>query len=746
MDENNSNICVDANNPKLNVRQNVVITKQYFKNVDNVIFNSNDKVKNLITTYISTDKNIETTCQQISQEIGGNNKTNVLAQLNELCANFNNDLKNNTDYEKYKTYAELISLCLLFLFVVRLLKSKPHIMYELIIVITSFMLPKIAINIVKQYENKLSIAFNVSKYTSAITAINDLKRESECIDTLHESSLKEIIILFYDDNILDDDKVKTRMNTITLIQKRLLGMKNYMLKTENSNIVTDEIDEIIKDINENIYDKNILGNILFEEEIPNLVNETTITTMNNYELSEVNLKYLMKKYNEIYENELTESESRNLYKILVYIQKECINRNKSFFYEENKTNKTRWINLNVFKQKFKDDSDEKTKFKEVVTELKNDIELYVKYLNDDDKVYNYDLMIAAEYDNLLKWYFIISFIYLINYMADVWFDKINVIGLAFLKQRNIYKTSESYERKKNAVKDRKKKIQQQLQKGKTQFEDEIKRGKEFLKGKGTELFKNLMKGGEDEEDDDDDDDDDDYSIIDTDYIQLAIVSSFWLLTYLILYNYLSKYKSELQYNKIILSENTKKIQTSISQLTNALNNSNDENTIQEIHESMITLLDSYEKCNMLRSDYNSVPFPYTIILTNITILILCVLVIWFMYKNMINNNNTELKKEISKIEAEFTELKNVERSSSSTTQSGGGGMSNFEKMKLNKLKDLRNRLYFIENKNQFNNIITAFCITSFSLYVGINMFYSTMNYDNMLYSGTLYRTSKCFKM
>ena len=325
-------------------------------------------------------------------------------------------------------------------------------------------------------------------------------------------------------------------------------------------------------------------------------------------------------------------------------------------------------------------------------------------------------------------------------MADVWFDKINVIGLAFLKQRNEYKTSESYERQKNALKDRKKKIQKQLEEGKTKFENQIANkiniGKNFYR-KGKDFLKN-MKGGED----DDDDDDDDYSIIDTDYIQLAIVSSFWLLTYLILYNYLSKYKSELQYNKIILSENTKQIQTSISKLNNALN----DDDYDTIHDSIITLLESYEKCNMLRSDYNRVPFPYTIILTNITILILCVLVIWFMYKNMINNDNTQLKKEISKIEAEFTELKNIEQPSSSTTQSGGGGMSNVEKMKLNKLKDLRNRLYFIENKNQFNNIITAFCITSFSLYVGINMFYSTMNYDNMLYSGTLFRTSKCFKM
>ena len=110
---------------------------------------------------------------------------------------------------------------------------------------------------------------------------------------------------------------------------------------------------------------------------------------------------------------------------------------------------------------------------------------------------------------------------------------------------------------------------------------------------------------------------------------------------------------------------------------------------------------------------------------------------------MINNNNTELKKEISKIQDEFTELNNIEQLGS---QSGGGKMTNVEKMKLNKLKDLRNRLYFIENKDQFNNIITAFCITSFSLYIGVNMFYSTMSYDNMLYSGSLFRSSKCFKM
>lgn len=376
MDENNNknNICVDANNPKLNVRQNVVLTKQYFKNVENVIFNSNENIKSLVTNYInsletSDSKNLS---ERISNDINGNKKTNLLAQLNDLCANFNNDLKNNTDYEKYKTYAELISLCLLFLFVVRLLKSKPHIMYELIIVITSFMLPKIAINIVKQYENKLSIAFNVSKYTSAITAINDLKRESECIDKLHASSLEDIIILFYNENILDDDKLKTRMNTISLIQKRLQGMKNYMLKTENSNIVTDEIYDIIKYINKHI---NYDGDILFEENIPNIAKDDIISTMNDtHKLSEVNLRYLMKKYNTVYE--ITESESRNLYKILVYIQKECINRNKSFFYDEDKTNKSRWIKLNVFEQKFSNDNS-KEKFKKVVDELKNDIELYV---------------------------------------------------------------------------------------------------------------------------------------------------------------------------------------------------------------------------------------------------------------------------------------------------------------------------------------------------------------------------------
>ena len=774
--DDNSSICVDANNSKLNVRQNVIITKQYFKDVDNIIFYNTDEVKQAIKTYIEskkeTDASLAVCVDTIVRTIQGEKKKDLLAQLKTLCANFNNDLKNSTDYDKYKIYAELVSLCLLCIFVVRLLKSKPHLMYELIIVITSFTLPKIAINIVKQYENKLSIGFNISKYTSAITSINDLKQESDCITTLHKDSLTQIVTLFYKDDILNDDKLKTRMNTISSIQERLLGMKNYMLKTENSNIVTDEIDDLIDSIKTDIYtpNKNELNDNLFEENIPNLIDSNTIHDMNDtHKLYEVNLKYVIKMFNKKNEDIKKESVSRNLYKILVYIQKECITINKSFFNDTN-MKKTRWISLNVFRKKFKDvtskkDNSEFDKFKKVIEEVNNDIKLYVKYLNDDDKVYSYDLMIAAEYDNLLKLYFIISFIYLINYMADVWYDKINVIGLTFLKQRNMYKTSESYENSKKALKDRKKKIQETLKNTKEGAKNTLKNTKEGAKNtlkntkdkaseffnKGTSFLKNMgvkMKGGEEDDEGEDDDDDDDYSTMDTDYIQLAIVSSFWLLTYLILYNYLSKYKSELEYNKIILSENTKKIEKSIHDmhinLTEYGKSTDMKKQIEEnIYNNMTVLLESYEKCNILRNDYNKVPFPYTIILTNITILILCVLVIWFMYKNMINNNNTELKKEISKIQDEFTELNNIEQLGS---QSGGGKMTNVEKMKLNKLKDLRNRLYFIENKDQFNNIITAFCITSFSLYIGVNMFYSTMSYDNMLYSGSLFRSSKCFKM
>lgn len=54
--DDNSSICVDANNSKLNVRQNVIITKQYFKDVDNIIFYNTDEVKQAIKTYIESQK------------------------------------------------------------------------------------------------------------------------------------------------------------------------------------------------------------------------------------------------------------------------------------------------------------------------------------------------------------------------------------------------------------------------------------------------------------------------------------------------------------------------------------------------------------------------------------------------------------------------------------------------------------------------------------------------------------------
>ena len=256
--------------------------------------------------------------------------------------------------------------------------------------------------------------------------------------------------------------------------------------------------------------KNELNDNLFEENIPNLIDSNTIHDMNDtHKLYEVNLKYVIKMFNKKNEDIKKESVSRNLYKILVYIQKECITINKSFFNDTN-MKKTRWISLNVFRKKFKDvtskkDNSEFDKFKKVIEEVNNDIKLYVKYLNDDDKVYSYDLMIAAEYDNLLKLYFIISFIYLINYMADVWYDKINVIGLTFLKQRNMYKTSESYENSKKALKDRKKKIQETLKNTKEGAKNTLKNTKEGAKNtlkntkdkaseffnKGTSFLKNM---------------------------------------------------------------------------------------------------------------------------------------------------------------------------------------------------------------------------------------------------------------
>ena len=103
------------------------------------------------------------------------------------------------------------------------------------------------------------------------------------------------------------------------------------------------------------------------------------------------------------------------------------------------------------------------------------------------------------------------------------------------------------------------------------------------------------------------------------------------------------------------------------------------------------------------------------------------------------SNKTDKLKTIGDNITDLNMFKNV--------QTGGGdsGQSNYLNLLNTKSLKIKTQLSLMKGNLTVNYILVAFSILSITFYIVYNMFTSSLNYVNNLYSGLLFMKSRCYK-
>ena len=244
-------------------------------------------------------------------------------------------------------------------------------------------------------------------------------------------------------------------------------------------------------------------------------------------------------------------------------------------------------------------------------------------------------------------------------------------------------------------------------------------------------------------------------------IKISIYFSVWLLSFMILFTYHSKRQSTVEYNKLITKINTKKLmdqikiyeQKCINYYRLAYPNDvvDEENEVQmsglmeakkEMYNEMLKTIEIYDKCNYIRVKSADSPLPYTEV--SVSLVLLAIIVVIIIIANMRNNpfttsNKTDKLKTIGDNITDLNMFKNV--------QTGGGdsGQSNYLNLLNTKSLKIKTQLSLMKGNLTVNYILVAFSILSITFYIVYNMFTSSLNYGNNLYSGLLFMKSRCYK-
>jgi hypothetical protein len=255
-------------------------------------------------------------------------------------------------------------------------------------------------------------------------------------------------------------------------------------------------------------------------------------------------------------------------------------------------------------------------------------------------------------------------------------------------------------------------------------------------------------------------------------VKLALYTSIWMLSCVLIFTYNNKGATIVEYNRIMSNINTKKLEQQMMTLNDKISEysekqfpsaSMDESmenrgelqsgiskTKKDVFIELIKAVELYDKCNYIQQNAQKSPFPWTeIMISGIILLIMITLIV---VSNFQNNPFKKLNIEEDKVSL----LKLVEETMRipPPTSKGGAGIidtsvDNELQKQLEKLNGLETmlatRISFFKADSTFNYVSVSFCIFVFSLYIGYNMLISNINFKNNLYSGNLYIRSKCYE-
>ena len=470
---------------------------------------------------------------------------------------------------------------------------------------------------------------------------------TERFGAVETSTIERTIDNIFRDSENEETKFKDSLKIfVQYIQKQRISLKFF----SDNKIVYERIKDDIKD-NLSIFNKTQVLS-LFNE----LLSDDMLSNLKRKDILKHNVIILVEQiYKDI-------KDKKNEYTNILKINPD----------ELNESLKNIYISYSTFKYKFNQISStplsgesisHKQKYINYITNVYNDISTFNNNLDETKTKLTNEIVLNDRLKKFLDIYFNVTIVLIIDYLLstlDIDFFGQTIGGYNFLG----IKAFEQIRRaKKNGIKN-----------------NVVIKAFEKIRGAKKNETNNVKKGGVNGNDDKDKDDNEEENqeenqeenkkgsqegektTLNYKYVKASLGFSFWILTYYLMLSYWTKKHSDLEYNKIITIDNTDSLEREVKNLKiatsklNEVESDNDDNILKPFYHQMIKCIEIYNKCNFIKNKFEAIPFPGSEITTNITMLVICILIITASYYHINPFNSVNTQTEIENIRKEINEL------------------------------------------------------------------------------------------
>jgi len=153
-------------------------------------------------------------------------------------------------------------------------------------------------------------------------------------------------------------------------------------------------------------------------------------------------------------------------------------------------------------------------------------------------------------------------------------------------------------------------------------------------------------------------------------IPMVGVITTWNVLFEFAYSYLTKYKTDINYDKVTTVTNTEIFERELEKLERYFfdfkETKRNTKACKLLYTQLLKTIESYEQCNLVKGSVKSTPFPAVEMMTNGLILVLCIAIVYAAYTGTGisgRQNNTKKLNELLKLEESMNEMgdKDVEK-------------------------------------------------------------------------------------
>lgn len=184
------------------------------------------------------------------------------------------------------------------------------------------------------------------------------------------------------------------------------------------------------------------------------------------------------------------------------------------------------------------------------------------------------------------------------------------------------------------------------------------------------------------------------------WIQISFQSTAFMIVYTFVSNYLIKYKADVNYDKIVNVINTTKFEHEFERFKKSFDvfvSERSSKNCKVMYHSLIEVIEAYGKCNFVKSGMRSTPFPGSEMLTNITMIVIFISIIYIAYTGTGANKYFDNRQQLERILKDIQDLESgsdtsalMERSATKRTKQVKTNMKEFQK-RLDQPVELTNK-------------------------------------------------------